>query len=325
MYSLPSLSTSSATLYGSVIQHPDEKVARTIPVLQSQLFPLKVLAIAMASRWHRFADEARTASHSAKLKAPSGLSLPDLPTASSVGASSNMKNSRQTSSDHLSTSPGLTEPPPLDDNCAKYILSTMVLFLRQTAPPEGRLMSSANLGFGATFHDFESIEVEDAPSQPPEFFDADLPSGEAVRKHTRFPKHSTSSNSVDSGSPSATSSMPIPQLNVKFEKTHKVLAKSHFSLNSLILKFAGRIIYHLSASNWTVVMQRIRNKIHSLAGSHEENPDIIDLNLMKHSGLDRQRLVQILQGMSSNQSLSRTPRKPILHFRIVVSPCEHET
>jgi hypothetical protein len=68
----------------------------------------------------------------------------------------------------------------------------------------------------------------------------------------------------------------------------------------LILKFAGRIVYHLSASNWTVVLQRIRQKIRFLANSVDDNPDIVDLSLMKHSSLDRTRLIQILQGMFRN-------------------------
>ncbi|KAA1466679.1 hypothetical protein DENSPDRAFT_831556 [Dentipellis sp. KUC8613] len=270
----------------------DTSGARSIDVLQSQLFVLKVLSVAMASRWHRYADEARSASRSATSK--TAYAGPESPAMNSRSS----KKSRQASSDHLSTPAGWMEPPPLDDACAKYVLSLMVVFLRQTAPPEGRLMSSANLSFEATFHDFQSIEVEDAPSAIPDFFDDDLPTEEP--KGTKLPKpRNHSSTSVNSGGASTTSSTPIPQLNMKFEKTHKVLSGSHFSLNTLILKFAGRIIYHLSASNWLVVLHRIRNKIHQLASSTEDNLDIIDLNLMKHSALDRARLVQILQELSS--------------------------
>ena len=99
----------------------------------------------------------------------------------------------------------------------------------------------------------------------------------------------------------------MAQHNTKLEMTPKVLARSHFSLNALILKFAGRIVYHLSASNWSVVLQRIRNKIRFLANSPDDSPDIVDLNLMKHSSLDRTRLVQILQG-----TFCRQPTKPVL-------------
>jgi len=45
--------------------------------------------------------------------------------------------------------------------------------------------------------------------------------------------------------------------------------------------------------------QRIRQKIRFLANSADDSPDIVDLSLMKHSSLDRTRLVQILQELSS--------------------------
>ncbi|TFY83118.1 hypothetical protein EWM64_g893 [Hericium alpestre] len=268
---------------------------RRIDVLQSQLFILKVISIAMASRWHRYADEIRQASRSTTSKTQFGYPHPDSP-----AQSGSSKKSRQTSSEHLSTHPGWMEPPPLDDNCAKYVLSLMVVFLRQTAPPEGRLMSSANLSFEATFHDFQSIDVDDAPTQVMDWFEEDLPP-EEPKGPTKLPTkpRNQSSTSVNSAGASSSSSSPIPQLNMKFEKTHKVLSNSHFSLNALILKFAGRIIYHLSASNWPVVLGRLRNKIHQLASSSDDNLDIVDLNLMKHSALDRGRLVQILQELSS--------------------------
>jgi neurofibromin 1 len=110
----------------------------------------------------------------------------------------------------------------------------------------------------------------------------------------------TSSSSVNGSQMTQVTVTPMAQHNIRLERTPKVLARSHFSLNALILKFAGRIVYHLSASNWTVVLQRIRQKIRFLANSVDDNPDIVDLSLMKHSSLDRTRLIQILQGMFRN-------------------------
>ncbi len=173
----------------------------------------------------------------------------------------------------------------------------MVVFLRQTAPPEGRLMSSANLSFEATFHDFETIDNVDAPLTSSQYISEDL----GLETEAGF--QGASSRPSNHSSPSFNGSQmtqvtvtPMAQHNTKLEMTPKVLARSHFSLNALILKFAGRIVYHLSASNWPVVLQRIRNKIRFLANSSDDSPDIVDLNLMKHSSLDRTRLVQILQG-----------------------------
>jgi neurofibromin 1 len=174
----------------------------------------------------------------------------------------------------------------------------MVVFLRQTAPPEGRLMSSANLSFEATFHDFETIDNVDAPLTPSQYIseDIDLSDGSQSLDSSSRPLN-TSSSSVNGSQMTQVTVTPMAQHNIKLERTPKVLARSHFSLNALILKFAGRIVYHLSASNWTVVLQRIRQKIRFLANSVDDSPDIVDLSLMKHSSLDRTRLVQILQGM----------------------------
>jgi len=72
------------------------------------------------------------------------------------------------------------------------------------------------------------------------------------------------------------------------------LVISTLALILLISKSLGRIVYHLSASNWLVVFHRIRQKIHFLASTTEDNPDMIDLQLMTHSEMDRARLVQVL-------------------------------
>jgi len=77
------------------------------------------------------------------------------------------------------------------------------------------------------------------------------------------------------------------------------LVNSTLALNLLINEFAGSTVCHLSASNWLVVFHRIRQKIHFLANTTEDNSDTIDLQLMIHSAMDRARLVQDLHELSS--------------------------
>ena len=245
----------------------------------------------MASRWNRHPDDSRATPQASS----SNMTLPTSP----VVQSRSSRKSRKPSSEYLSApSVFLTEPPPLDEACAKYILSLMVVFLRQTAPPEGRLMSSANLSFEATFHDFETIDNVDAPLTSSQYISEDIDfSDEPQPVGSSSQPYNTSSSSVNGSQMTQVTVTPMAQHNIRLERTPKVLARSHFSLNALILKFAGRIVYHLSASNWTVVLQRIRQKIRFLANSVDDNPDIVDLSLMKHSSLDRTRLIQILQGM----------------------------
>ena len=190
-----------------------------------------------------------------------------------------------------------TEPTPLDDNCARYVLSVMIVFLRQTAPPHRRLMSSANLNFNASYHDFESVDAAEASVSFENNFGGQsaLPKAAAqVRRRFSF-KHSNSSlRSTDS--PSVISSSAEALRSLEYEKTSAIVSNSMISLSSLIAKVAGKIVYHLSASNWSVVFSRIRNKIYFLAGTHEDDPDIIDLQLLTHCSLDRARLVQSLGG-----------------------------
>jgi hypothetical protein len=189
---------------------------------------------------------------------------------------------------HSTTPPPRSDPPPLDDNCARYVLSVMVLFLRQTTPMECRLMPS-NRPAGNSYHDFESLDL---PMSLPDLSPDDTPHSTDT---TRAPsRNHPSSSSIYSAKLSVRTTFPL--LTHDYEKTPVTLIKSSLSLNSLIAKFVGRIVYHLSASNWNVVFHRLRNKIHYLAGSTEDNPDVIDLTLINHSALDRSRLVQVLNG-----------------------------
>jgi hypothetical protein len=198
-------------------------------------------------------------------------------------------------SERSSTPVQWTEPPPLDDNCARYILSVMVLFLRQTTFSDARLMPS-NRPAGNSYHGFESLDLPMSPSV------AELSSDEVspttispdVPRPTLWTR--PSSMSMNSGNLSVRSTIPIPTHNLSYEKTPVTLIKVSLSLDILIAKYAGLIVYHLSVSNWTVVFHRLRNKIRLLAGTSEEHPDIVDLKLMTYCALDRARLIQVLNG-----------------------------
>ncbi|KAH9927288.1 uncharacterized protein B0H18DRAFT_1161603 [Fomitopsis serialis] len=268
----------------------DSNGYRSVEVLQSQLFILKVLAICMASRWGRRPEGTRPGSRNSKEPA----SVNSKPSTPETRTLSSQSRRRQWSTEHLSL---LAEPPPLDDNCAKYILSVMVLLLRQTAPLRNRLMSAANMDFAASHHDFESVES-------PDFISSVDVGGSGLPPHIislprMFRSRHASSTSLNSGTPSVTSTSQASKYSLVYEKTSVVTSKSISSLNTLISKFAGRVVYHLSASNWHIVLSRIRNKIHYLASTTETDPDIIDLQLMMHSALDRARLIQALQELSS--------------------------
>ena len=107
-------------------------------------------------------------------------------------------------------------------------------------------------------------------------------------------RNKPSCNSVRSGHVGIKSTTHIAATNTSYEKTHMSLVKSSLSVNNLIAKYVGRIIFHISASNWNVVFERLSTKIAFLATHPEGNPDAVDLQLMSHSVLDRQRLVLLL-------------------------------
>lgn len=248
-------------------------------VLQSQLFILKVLNLSMATRWNAAAENilpTRKGKKSTGIMGPSRM--PDSPLS---------KQSREGS---------ISTPPPseaMDDNCARYILSVMVLYLRQTTPQDLALMSSSILALDSSYYDFESADV---PSMAPGLEglaerDSAPPTPQPPSLHA---KHSI--GSVNSNQTPSTTPLPHFHKAFEFEKTHMSMAKSSHSLNNFIGRFSGRIIYQLSASNWNIVYQRIRNKVHHLSSTTEDHPDTVDLQLMTWCAMDRTKLIGILQG-----------------------------
>jgi hypothetical protein len=234
----------------------------------------------MASRWNRYQGELSSIRHKSSTESPL-----------SAG-----ENSRQTPSLHSTTTtvvqPAL--PPALDENCARYILSVMVLFLRQTNLPETGSTCRTHSAVDASFRDFEVLDVSGVPavadSEPSSSFQVpstESPYGNAQRSPT---------SSVSLASRATVTPTVIPAFGLEYERSHSLQAKSVSSMSQAIAKFAGRVIYHLSASNWPVVYHRLQNKIHFLAQTTDEMPDTVDLQLMTYCAMDRTRLIQLLNG-----------------------------
>ena len=153
------------------------------------------------------------------------------------------------------------------------------------------------MSFDASFQDFESVESHEFGGNDEAFTTLPLPIAPGAAPRTINRAKHPSSTSLNSGGVSSSISSRLPQHSVTYEKTSFLVAKSVLSLHSSIAKYTGRIVYHLSASNWLVVLSRIRQRIHGLAGTTEPDPDTVDLQLITYSALDRAKLVQSLQGM----------------------------
>ncbi|KAF8638594.1 hypothetical protein AX17_002135 [Amanita inopinata Kibby_2008] len=246
----------------------------TLEVLQSQIFVLKVLSITLASRW---STKTRTNPRAAECRADSAT------------LTSNIKSQLNASEYSITSTTGF-EPAPLNDQCAKYILLVMVLFLRQTSSPEPPSILS-DTSSDVTFRDYESsFDMQNL--KDPEFYDG---SHAAAEGEDQQPPDQPSSASVNSDRPSNSSTLQLPRFNSTYETTHISVVKSPASLMQLIAEYAGRIVFHVSTSNWVLVLDRVREKIRQEDG----NPDLLPLQLLAHSALNRQRLVQVLNELSS--------------------------
>lgn len=262
----------------SVIQQIDITGYPSIDILQSQLFVLKVLSMTMASRLSQPRSNSRS-SHDHR----------DMPDSSSLGGSTRF-------SEHQ-------DLVALDEVCAKYVLSVVVMLLRHTYSPEVPLVLPGQFS-DLAFRGIDSQIMISSRSESSSR-DSDTPSSENVAPRARPAdpplRSQSSANSVRSSKLSLNSTIQIPATKTTYEKTHMMLVKSKTPVSELIKQYLGRIIFQISASNWGVVYSRIRTKIQFLASNTAEHPDPIDLQLVAHCALDRARLVQILTGMCFSQ------------------------
>ena len=146
----------------------------------------------------------------------------------------------------------------------------MVLFLRQTSNVDPPTMM-ANRSADIAFRDYE-CDLQG-------FTDPLYGIGDQI--------------SVESSRDFRDAMVDLPIVNANYEKTNFTLTKLPTSLVHLVAEYAGRIVFHVSASNWDLVLDRIREKIRH----EDENTDLLPIQLLAHSALNRQRLVQVLNGI----------------------------
>ncbi|KAF8645481.1 hypothetical protein AX16_007766 [Volvariella volvacea WC 439] len=284
--SLDVIAWALSELLDRLAKQVDPNNSWSIEVLQSQLFVLKVLAVVLASRW----------SHDSRNGvAPPANTHPRSPTSPPPDSASSRTTQHSVSSETSGTVVAI-EPAPLDDNCAKYVLSVMVLFLRQTASSDNPLMLPSQSS-DISFRDFELMEtIPSGPTANQMKVPAPPPPTVLIERGLRS---QPSSSSVRSGKLTINTTIHLPAASTKYERTHMSMTTSAFPVNSLIAKYAGRIIFQISASNWDVVFDRLRAKFDLLASSNEDAPDTVDLKLMAHCALDRSRLILLLNTLSS--------------------------
>ncbi|KAF8166719.1 hypothetical protein BJ912DRAFT_1002259 [Pholiota molesta] len=118
----------------------------------------------------------------------------------------------QAPSEHSSSA--WQEPPALDDSCVKYILSVMVLFMRQTATAEVPLMLQTR-STDIAFRDYDETDAAASAAEPPP--PPPPPAEDATLLRARG-----SATSVRSS-----------------RKTHVSFIRSATAINNLIAKYVG--------------------------------------------------------------------------------------
>ncbi|KAI5118442.1 hypothetical protein M0805_000576 [Coniferiporia weirii] len=272
-----------------------------LDILQSELFLLKVMSVTLSCRWqHR--NTPQKPSYSSMDNVSDTLEGFTSPAPSPSHGSLPRSSRRSNPGSRFSTPTLSLEAPPLDDNCARWLVSVMILLLRQAAPRDDRTKAYDNLSADANLYGFESINsddglrhLDDMPWMPPNENEPTPPI--TPGSGNRWPRKTPSLNSVTS---SLAAPIPLARSALGFQRTPRTLIMSSLPLYSLITEWAGNIVYLLSAANWSVVLNKIRGKIHSLSRTApEEFQDYTDLQLMQHCAMDRTRLTLILQELSS--------------------------
>ncbi|KAF8592239.1 hypothetical protein K439DRAFT_1626245 [Ramaria rubella] len=196
----------------------------------------------------------------------------------------------------------LENPPALEDNVAKYALVAMLTFIRRCGPTKADSVRTNNrIDSLDVLHELDSFDMDTAvlhaarqlPIQAELNFGSSRSTYQASKSSIHH-QHSGSVSSLASGSGASSLAVYVPSALA-------VRTSALPTLRPVILThLAGKVIYRLSATNWPIVFSRIRNKIHYLAANmSEEGQDIIDLRLVTYSLIDQNRLVQVLQELSS--------------------------
>jgi len=187
------------------------------------------------------------------------------------------------------------DPPPLDEKVAKYTMSVMVVFIKQTGSWGDRPKASGHI-HSDTLYDYESIE--NPITLPTSAMSPSFPASESLDR-TLGISLTRRTASISALTPSYGPAYPFANSGKVVSFNSPILASTVASVNALISKYINKIIYYISASNWPVVFARIRQKIHHFASGSEELHDNTDMKLLSYCAMDQTRLIQLFQELSS--------------------------
>ncbi|KAH7106685.1 hypothetical protein BKA62DRAFT_797839 [Auriculariales sp. MPI-PUGE-AT-0066] len=259
-----------------------------VQVLQSQLLLLKILDVTLGFNWHTH----RTAQL--------GLSFIPQTSAASIDSTTTAlyaQGNHPSTIAHDAGTPWI-EPPPMEDNLAVVAVRVVANILRR---------SRAEGGSDLSFHDFEMIEAA-AIITPDDSLNASTTSVQKAKSDggsaTGSDTNSTPTESRKEQDPWSIVSKPFG-----LRPTYFGLLDKPESLHTVILKFASRLLFTLSAANWTSCYTAFRTHLSALV-SQPDAADLAETRVMAAGALDRAKLIQVLQDISNVLPAMKREKRP---------------
>ncbi|WVF65508.1 hypothetical protein IAT40_000236 [Kwoniella sp. CBS 6097] len=213
------------------------------------------------------------------------------------------------------------DPYPLEDSLARYILGVMVVY--------ARLVSSEGAHAPGTASPAPSKETRGAGTTSSASWSRSITPGsnnyclglKYLQQHS-YPSISATASSSSSSS--------TPEIK---PKTLSASCSTPSTAIAQMTKFTSRIIFYLSAANWPLVLSRIKSRVTYLTTTIEDSPDLADLRLLEWANINRNRLTQAMQEISSvflhvkrpaQVAIATILRKAIWNW-IDVYPIEYES
>ena len=224
--------------------------------LTSLLYVLKVLCTAMARHWD---------AHTNMVRADSAQSGPKQRVWSTV------------------------DPPAIDQSVAMYILSVVLLILRDFHVLIRRPRVGGHTRTG-TITDFDVYNLRGAQNDT------------ARVANSLYPFTSYRFDYLFEGDTGVKASPreQIPASAFDLIGTSFHHSNSPVTYKWLIQAYAARVIFQLSCSNWSVVLAKIRQKIRQFADRGvDDRSDVVDIYIIKYSAPTRKKLIAIMQGEAS--------------------------
>nr|XP_031861450.1 uncharacterized protein CI109_003054 [Kwoniella shandongensis]KAA5528522.1 hypothetical protein CI109_003054 [Kwoniella shandongensis] len=188
------------------------------------------------------------------------------------------------------------DPAPFDDNLAKYLLSVMLIYVR------------------AVSEDFNLSNSAAGPAPGKE-----TKNGSGTALSGAWTKNMAGSSSayclgIDYLQEHSYPSTSASQATVSNSRSRVLSAKCSTTATTVteLTTAISRIIFYLSASNWPILLSRLRQRISHLTTTIEESPDVIELRLLKWANLDRARLSQVIQEISGKFLHVKRPAQTVI-------------